>query len=220
VASELLPGVKEVSTDYANGYRYGMFLNADDFGSGYAGFHYGESPDCALSDQLRRNAAAQGWQDLRRMPGAPCDGWRAERDGFTATLTHRPHRSSLLVRQAAPGRFGAITLGCALLGAAAGAALFRLLTMRRVPASRLVGVLVTVALLPGAVLTWADLAVYRLTEPVWPLWRWLTPVVAPLLFVILLTGLIVIAWRQRPAPSLTGAKAAGQGSGPAGGSAD
>jgi hypothetical protein len=198
VASELLPGVEATSDNKVYGYRYGVFLDADDFGSGYTDFQYGEGPDCALSEQLRRNAAALGWQRLRRAPGPLCDGWRAERDGLTITLTHQPHWSSLSVRPSAPEGFRTASLLGTVLGAAAGAALFWLLARRRLPAPRLVGTVVTVALLPGAVLTWADLSAYRLAEPVWPIWRSLAPVVVTLSFVVLGVGLIVIAMRPRP----------------------
>ncbi|RLK25289.1 hypothetical protein DER29_3281 [Micromonospora sp. M71_S20] len=63
---------------------------------------------------------------------------------------------------------------------------------------RLVRTLVTVAMLPGAALTWADLFTDGLAEPVWPIWRALAPLLVPLWLVLLLAGLIVLAGRRRP----------------------
>ncbi|MDH6464884.1 hypothetical protein M2302_005085 [Micromonospora sp. A200] len=214
VAAELLPGAEPAGSTYVRGYRYGVFLAPDDFGSSRAEFWYGSRADCGLSDQLRRNAAAQGWQGLRRVPGDPCDGWQAEREGLTVTLTHRTSGSALSVAPAAPGGFLAATVIGTFLGAAAGAALFWLAARRRPPVPRLVGTLVTVALLPGVALTWADLFTDGLAEPVWPIWRSLAPLLVPLSFVLLLVGLIVLARRQRSTAPVTDARAGAQGASP------
>lgn len=204
VAEELLPGAEPTGSVIVRGYRYGEFLATDDLGGSHVDFQYGEGADCALSEQLRRTAATRGWQELRRVPGAPCDGWRAEREGLTATLTHRTYGSRLSIAPAAPDGFLAATVTGTLLGAAAGAALFWLLARRRPPVPRLVGTLVTVALLPGVALTWTDLAANRLAEPVWPIWRALAPLLVPLWLVLLLVGVIVLARRQtRPSPPPT-----------------
>ncbi|WBB65209.1 hypothetical protein [Micromonospora sp. WMMD812] len=221
VAAELLPGAEPTgSTMLHRAFRYGVFLATDDFGSAHANFHYGDGygvrADCALSDQLRRNAESRGWQDLHRVPGDPCDGWRAEADGLMVTLTHRATGSTLNVMPAAPDRFLTSTLTGTLLGAAAGTALFWLVARRRPPVPRLVRTLVTVALLPGAALTWADLFTYRFAEPVWPIWRSLGPLLVPLWLVLLLAGLIVLARRQKPNGLATETTAAVNGTSPSG----
>ncbi|MEV0878864.1 hypothetical protein AB0I85_13655 [Micromonospora echinofusca] len=61
---------------------------------------------------------------------------------------------------------------------------------------RLIGTLVTVALLPGVALTWRDLAADMLVEPVWPIWRSITPRLVPLWLVLLVVGPIVLARPQ------------------------
>lgn len=208
VAAELLPETEPVGGVFVRGYRYGVFLAADDFGSAHAEFHYGYRPDCTLSDQLRRNAASRGWVDLHRVPGEPCDGWRAEADGLLVTLTHRATGSVLRVAPAAPDRLLAVTLVGGLVGAAGGAALFWLVTWRRPPVPRLVRVLAVVALLPGAVLTWSDLLTDGLAEPVWPIWRSLAPLGVPLTLVLLLAAWIVLTRRQNPTGPATEAAAA------------
>lgn len=93
--------------------------------------------------------------------------------------------------------------GGTLLGVAAGAALFWVVARSRWPVPLVVGTLVTVALFPGAVFTWTDLAVHRLAEPVWPVWRGLAPVLVPLWLVLLLIGVIVLARRRDPAVPVT-----------------
>ncbi|MFI6266118.1 hypothetical protein [Micromonospora sp. NPDC051006] len=199
VAAELLPGAEPTGSNMlVRAFRYGVFLATDDFGSAHADFHYGDRADCALSDQLRHNAASRGWQNLHRVPGDPCDGWRAEADGLMVTLTHRATGSTLNVTPAAPDGFLASTLLGTLLGAAAGAALFWLVARQRPPVPWLVRTLVMVALLPGAALTWADLITDGLAEPVWPIWRSLAPLLVPLWLVLLLAGLIVLVRRSNP----------------------
>jgi hypothetical protein len=197
VATELLPEAKPPSSAFVRGYRYGIFLATDDFGSAHGEFHYDSGADCALSDELRRNAASRGWQGLRRVPGDLCDGWRAEADGLMLTFTQRGAWFVLRVAPAAPDGFLAATVLATLLGAATGAALFWMV-VRRPPVSRLVVTLVTVPLLPGAYLTLQDLFLDGLAEPVWPIWRSLAPVLVPLWLVLLLVGLIVLARRQDP----------------------
>ncbi|MEU9826537.1 hypothetical protein [Micromonospora chersina] len=206
VAAELLPGIEPVGAVFSvHGYRYGVFLAPDDFGSAHAEFHYGYRPDCTLSEQLRRNAVSRGWQDLHRVPGEACDGWRAEADGLLVTLTHRATGSTLRIAPAAPDRFLAVTLVGALLGAAAGAALFWLVARRRPPVRRLVRTLVVVALLPGTVLTWSDLLTDGFAEPVWPIWRSLAGLLLPLplvlLLVLLLAAWIVLTRTPKPTPA-------------------
>ncbi|WP_346536912.1 hypothetical protein [Micromonospora sp. DPT] len=214
VAAELLPGAEPAGSMFVRGYRYGVFLAPDDFGSGRAEFQYGNRADCTLSDQLRRNAAAQGWQGLRRVPGEPCDGWRAEREGLTVTLTHRASGSALSVAPAAPSGFLVATVIGTSLGAAAGATLFWLVARRRPPVPRLVGTLVTVALLPGVALTWTDLVTDGLAEPVWPIWRSLAPLLVPLSLVLVLVGLIVLTRRPSSTAPATDTRAGAQGVGP------
>ncbi|WP_199729066.1 hypothetical protein [Micromonospora sp. M71_S20] len=193
VATELLPETGRTGSSFVPGYRYGVFLAADDFGSAHAEFHYGDRADCALSDQLRHNAASSGWQGLGRVPGVPCDGWRAEREGLTITLKHQANGSVLSVAPAALDGFLTITLAGVLFGAATGAALFWLVARRPAPVPRLIGMLVTVALLPGVALTWRDLAADMLAEPVWPVWLSIAPRLAPLWLVLLVVGPIVLA---------------------------
>lgn len=202
IAAELLPETESTAAaSLVHGYRYGIFLAADDFGARRAEFWYGPRADCALSDQLRRNAASGGWQDLRRVSGDPCDGWRAEKDGLTATLTHRATGSALRIAPAAPDGFLAATVTVTLLGAAAGATLFWLVARRRRPLPVLVATLVGVGLFPGVALTWMDLATDGLAEPVWPIWRGLAPLQVPLALVVALVGVIVLAGgRKRTGP--------------------
>ncbi|MET7875931.1 hypothetical protein ABZS52_03270 [Micromonospora profundi] len=195
IAAELLPEAEPPASMFARGYRYGVILATDDFGSTYSEFQYGDRPDCQLSDQLLRNAATREWQGSRRIPDAPCDGWRAEREGLTATLTHHEYGSKLTIAPSAPDRYLAATVAGTLLGAAAGAALFWLVMRRRSPVPVLVGTLVTVGLLPGLTLTWADLA-DGLAEPVWPIWQSLAPLLVPLCLVLLLVGAVVLAKRR------------------------
>ncbi|MEV4661767.1 hypothetical protein AB0J85_07430 [Micromonospora echinofusca] len=199
VATELLPETGRASSSFVSGYlygRYGVFLAADEFGSARAEFRYGDRADCALSDHFRHNAASSGWQGLGRVPGVPCDGWRAEREGLTITLRHQANGSVLSVAPAAPDGFLATTLAGVLFGAATGAALFWLVARRPAPVPRLIGTLVTVALLPGVALTWRDLAADMLAEPVWPIWRSITPRLAPLWLVLLVVGPFVLARPQ------------------------
>ncbi|MDO3702043.1 hypothetical protein Q3W71_10180 [Micromonospora sp. C28SCA-DRY-2] len=215
VAAELLPEAEpNANTMVVRTYRYGVFLAADDLGSARADFHYRGRANCALSDQLRRNAASLGWQDLHRVPGDPCDGWRAEANGVMVTLTHRATWSTLSVVPAAPDRFLASALIGTLLGAAAGAALFWVVARRRPPVPWLVRTLVTVALLPGAALTWADLFPDGLAEPVWPAWWSLVPLLVPLWLALLLTGLFVLTRRPSPTGPATEATAAVHGTSP------
>ncbi|MFC4020961.1 hypothetical protein ACFOW4_23855 [Micromonospora sp. GCM10011542] len=201
VAAELLPEAEPTGSTSIRGYRYGVFLAPADYGSSRADFQYGYRVDCALSEQLRRNAQAQGWQGLRRVPGASCDGWQAERDGLRITLAHRAQGSVLKVEPAAPDGLLAATLTGTLLGAAAGAALVWLAARRRPPLPRLVGLLVTIALIPAVTLTWEDLFTDGLAEPVWPIWRSFAPVLVPLCLVLLLVGSIVGARRPSVAHS-------------------
>ncbi|MCI4062072.1 hypothetical protein MRQ36_05630 [Micromonospora sp. R77] len=212
-ATELLPAARPNGSVDVHAFRYGVFLAADDFGSRYTQFHYGDRADCTLSDQLRRNAEARGWPGRRGEPGDPCDGRRVEVDGLLVTLTHRPTGSTLHVTPAPPDGFLTITLTGTLLGAAAGAGLLWLAARRRPPVPRLVGTLVTVALLPGAALTWTDLATNGLVEPVWPIWRSFL-LLAPLCLVLLLTGLLVLTRRRQPTDSATDETAVAAAPGP------
>ncbi|MGN9813152.1 hypothetical protein ACTMSW_27825 [Micromonospora sp. BQ11] len=196
VAAELLPTVEPTgSSTNVRAARYGVLLATDDFGSGRIEFQYGERADCGLSDQLRRNATAQGWQGLRRVSAGPCDGWRAEKRGLTAMLTHRSTGSTLGLASAAPDGFLAATVTGTLIGAATGATLFGLLARRRPPVPLLAGTLATVGLLPGVVPTWWDLSTTGLAEPVWPIWPALAPLLVPLWLVFLLVGWIVASKR-------------------------
>lgn len=209
-AGELLPGVEPSGSTTVRGYRYGVFLAADDLGGNRAEFQYGDGPDCTLSERMRGAAETGGWRELRRVPGASCDGWRAERDGMTVTLTHPAYGSRLSITQSAPGGFRVATITGTLLGVAAGAVLFWAAARSRRPVPLVVGTLVTVGLFPAAVVTWADLAVHRLAEPVWPVWRGLAPVLVPFWLVLLLIGVIVLARRPDPAVPATDAVAAGR----------
>ncbi|WP_328421771.1 hypothetical protein OG470_06585 [Micromonospora sp. NBC_00389] len=208
MVAELHPGTESTSSMFAASYRAGIFLAEDDFGSTHGEVHYDPSADCALSDQLRRNAASLGWQDLRRVPGTPCDGLRAERDGVAITLTHRATGPMLRIAPAAPDGFLAATLTGTLLGAAAGAALFWLVARLRPPVPRLVGTLMTVSLLPGVALTWPDLFTDGLAEPVWPVWQAFAPLLVPLWLVLLLVVVIVYARRRNPSAPAVDARAA------------
>ena len=209
VAAGLLPGARSTGGSFMHAYRY-RFLAADDFGARRAEFWYGPRVDCALSDQLRRNAASAGWQGLRRVSGDPCDGWRAEKNGLTATLTHRASGSMLRISPSAPDGFLAATAIGTLLGAAAGATLFWLVARRRLPAPWLIGTVVTVGLFPGVALTWMDLATDGLAEPVWPIWPALVPLLVPVCLVILFVGVIVLAGPRKPTGPATEATAAGR----------
>ncbi|MFF0658664.1 MULTISPECIES: hypothetical protein [Micromonospora] len=202
-AGGLLPGVEPSGSMTMRGYRYGVFLAADDVGGSRVEFQYGDGADCTLSERMRRAAETGGWRELRLVPGASCDGWRAERDGMTVTLTHPAYGSRLSIEPSAPGGFRAATITGTLLGVAAGAALFWVVARSRWPVPLVVGTLVTVALFPGAVFTWTDLAVHRLAEPVWPVWRGFAPVLVPLWLVLLLVGVIVLARRRDPAVPVT-----------------
>ncbi|MEU5903956.1 hypothetical protein ABZ780_06230 [Micromonospora sp. NPDC047467] len=199
IAAELLPDAEVTGgVMIARGYRYGTFLADDDFGSIHAEFQYGDRANCPLSDQLRHNAAARGWQGLSRLPNAPCDGLRITRDGLTATLTHGTNGSRLSIAPSAPDGYLATTVAGTLLGAAAGAALFWLGVRRRRPVPILVVALVAVGLFPGVALTWSDLT-DGLAEPVWPIWPALAPVLVPMWLVVLLAGFIVFARRRNAA---------------------
>ncbi|MEV4694798.1 hypothetical protein AB0K27_27235 [Micromonospora echinospora] len=216
-AQELLPRTEPIGSITALGYRYGVALAPDDLGSSQVELQYGGGADCALSERLRVAAETRGWQEFRDVPGSPCDGWRAERDGMSLTLTHLAYGPRLSMEPAAPRGFLAATITGTLLGAAAGAALFWLLARRRPRVPRLVGVLVTVALLPGAAMTWTDLATDGLAEPVWPLWQSLAPVLVPASLVLLLVLVIVLAKRQKPAVPAADAKPAARAGSPGAG---
>ncbi len=204
VAAELLPDAVPYDSDrIVHGSRWDVNFAADDLGSGQVTFWYDDRGDCALTEQLRRNAATQGWQGLRRVPRYRC-GWRAERDGLTVTLTHSASGSRLTVAPAAPDKFLAVTVTGTLLGAAAGAALFWLVARRRPPVPLLVGTLVTVGLLPGVALTWAGLGMNMLTEPVWPIWPALAPLLVPLWLVLLPVGVYALPRRQNWTDPATG----------------
>ncbi|MET8117716.1 hypothetical protein [Micromonospora sp. NPDC005189] len=206
VAAELLPDAEPYdSNQIVHGIRWGVGVAADDLGSGQVNFSYLDRDDCALSERLQRNAAAQRWQGLRREPGYRCDGWRAERDGLTVTLDNFPSGSRLTVAPAPPDRFLAVTIGATVMGAAAGAVLFWLLARRRPPVPLLVGTLVTVGLLPGVALTWWGLDINRLTEPVWPVWPALAPLLLPLWLVLLAVGVFAVPRRQHRPEAGTGA---------------
>ncbi|WP_199729262.1 hypothetical protein [Micromonospora sp. M71_S20] len=210
VAAELLPDAVPYDSDrVVHGSRWGVNFAADDLGSGQVDFWYDSRADCALSEQLRRNAATQGWQGLRRKPSYPCDDWRAERDGLTVTLAHSASGSRLTVAPAVPDKFLAVTITGTLLGAAAGTALFWLLARRRPPVPLLVGTLVTVGLLPGVGLTWRVLDMNRLAEPVWPIWPALAPLLAPLWLVLLPVGVYALPRRQNRTDCATGSPGMG-----------
>ncbi|MGW3856439.1 hypothetical protein [Micromonospora arida] len=197
VMAQLLPGAVPVDSGrIVHGYRWGVHLAADDLGSGRASFWYDDGDDCGLSEQLRRNAGTQGWQGLGRVPGYLCDGWRAERDGLTVALDYSASGTELTIAPAAPGKFLASTVAGTLAGAAAGAALFGWLARRRRPVPLLVCTLVTVGLLPGAALTWTALGPGIVTEPVWPVWPALAPLLVPLWLVLLLVGVYAFPKRE------------------------
>ncbi|GGO17503.1 hypothetical protein [Micromonospora parathelypteridis] len=200
MAEQLLPGTEQPASTFARGNRYGTFLASDDFGSAYAEFHYRDSVDCAHSESLRRSAESLGWQGSDRVPGTRCDGWRAERDGMTATLTHETYGALLRIAPTAPDGLVAATLAATAVGAALGGALFWLAGRQRRPVPGLVGTLGTIVLLPGAALTWQDLLANGLAEPVWPIWRSFAPL--PLSLVLLLVAVIAyVKMRARTAPS-------------------
>ncbi|MEH0928418.1 hypothetical protein [Micromonospora sp. CPCC 205558] len=197
MAAELLPGTESVGSDLGHHYRYGVMV-PDDFGSAYARFHYSDTATCGHSELVQRNANALGWQGSHRVTGTPCDGWRAERDGLTATLTQVDGMAILSFTPAVPDGYVAVTLAATALGAAAGAALFWLVGRQRPPVPRLVGTLVTIVLLPGVVYTWLGLMAYGWSEPTWPVWRGLAPVLVPLALVLLCAGLIFYVGRREP----------------------
>lgn len=197
MAAELLPGAETVMSDVGHHYRYGV-MAPDDFGSAYARFHYSDTVACGHSESVQRNATALGWQGSHRVTGSPCDGWRAERDGLTATLTQADSMAILSFTPAVPDGYVAVTLAATVLGAAAGAALFWLVGRQRPPVPRLVGSLVTIVLLPGVVFTWQGLMAHGLAEPTWPVWRGLAPVWVPLALVLLLAGVIFYVGRREP----------------------
>ncbi|MEU5529424.1 hypothetical protein ABZ744_21065 [Micromonospora chersina] len=204
VAAELLPDAVPGNSDrVVHGSRWGVDFAADDLGSGQVNFWYDDTADCALSEQLRRNAPTQGWQRLRRVPGYACDDWRAERDGLAVALSHSAGASTLTVAPAAPTRFLAATITGTLLGAASGGALFGLLARRRPPVPLLVGALVTVGLLPGVAFTWAALD-KGFSEPVWPVWPALAPLLVPLWLVLLPVGVYALPWPQNRTDPTTG----------------
>ncbi len=203
IAAELLPdAVLGNSDQVVHGSRWGVDFAADDLGSGKVDFWYHDRADCALSEQLRRNAATHGWQSLRHVPSYPCDDWRAERDGLTVTLAHSASGSQLTVAPAAPNKFLAATITGILLGAAAGAVLFWLLARRRQPVPLLVGTLVTVGLLPGVAFTWAASA-KGFSEPVWPVWPALAPLLVPLWLVLLPVGVYALWPQNRTDPAIS-----------------
>ncbi|WP_433354078.1 hypothetical protein ACQPYV_26415 [Micromonospora saelicesensis] len=197
LTAQLLPGaVPGDSGRVVHGYRWGVSLADDDLGSGRTLFQYDDGDDCGLSEQLRRNAGTQGWQGLRRVPGYLCDGWRAERDGLTFTLDYSASGTELTIAPAAPGKFLPSTVAGTLVGAAAGAALFGWVARRRRPVPLLVCTLVTVGLLPGVALTWTVLGPGIVTEPVWPVWPALAPLLVPLWLVLLLVGVYAFPKRE------------------------
>jgi hypothetical protein len=195
VAAELLPDKEPSdSSKVMNGSRFDVELAADDLGSGRVNFWYDDDPaDCALAEQVRRNAANHGWQDLRPETDEWCDIWQAERDGLTLTLTHTLAGSRLAVAPAIPNKLIAITITITILGAGAGAALFRLVARQRPPVPLIIGTLVTAGLLPGVTFTWVILAGSPLTEPVWPVWPALAPLLVPLWLVLLPMGVYVLS---------------------------
>lgn len=197
MAAELLPGTEPVGSDLGHRSFYGA-LGRDDFGSAFTEYLYLDTATCAHSESVRRNATARGWQGSQRVTGTPCDGWRAERDGLTATLTQVDSTAILRFAPAAPDGYVTVTLAAAALGAAAGAVLFWLVGRRRPPVPRLVGTLVTIVLLPGVVPTWQGLMANGLTEPTWPIWPALAPVLVPLALVLLWAGVIFYAGRREP----------------------
>ncbi|MCG5473007.1 hypothetical protein LADH09A_000891 [Micromonospora sp. LAH09] len=192
LAAELLPGTEPSGLMTVNRRGY-VFLAPDDFGAGYAEFHYGAAADCAHVESGRRNARSSGWQGFHRVPGTPCDGWRAERDGLVVMLTPAGQAAKLTIRQAAPDGYLAMVLASAGLGAAVGATLFWLAERRRRPVPRLAATLATIILLPAAVPIWQDLFTYGLAEPVWPVWR----AHAPLLVTLALAAAGLIVYRSR-----------------------
>ncbi|MDG4841115.1 hypothetical protein O7631_31745 [Micromonospora sp. WMMD967] len=215
IAAELLPQAESAGMRFERGFGYGVFLAPDDFGSSRATFQYGiPRADCALSDQLRSNAAAKGWPTLHRVSGGPCDGWRTEADGLNVTLSHRDTVSTLTIAPAAPDGFLATALAGALLGATAGAALFWWVARRRPPVPRVTRTLLTVALLPGTLLTCQGLASHGLADPVWPLWRALAPLLWPLSLATVLAVLIIGVRRRRQPDTAAPSAVAPDGVGP------
>lgn len=197
LAEELLPGSRPSGSTIARGWRYGVFLADDDYGSGRTELSYGEGPDCGLTGLLRRTADSRGWRDGRAVPGRPCDGWQVERDGLLVTLTQHPTGTRLAVTAAPPAGFEVAVVGGTVLGALAGVGLFLLLTRtRRQP---LAAALVTVGLLPAAQYTWSDLLTDGLAAPIWPAWRALAPVLVPWLAIALVTAAVLARPASRPA---------------------
>nr|WP_084213087.1 hypothetical protein [Micromonospora purpureochromogenes] len=216
-AQELSPGTEPIGSMTGRGYRYGVEMAPDEVGGSQVDLQYGGGADCALSERLRAAAETRGWQEFRDVPGSRCDGWRAERDGMSLTVTHLADGPRLSMEPAAPRGFLAATITGTLLGAAAGAALFRLLARRQPRVPRLVGALVTVALLPGAAMTWLDLATDGLAEPVWPLWQSLAPVLVPALLVLLLVAGTFLAKRPKQAEPAADAEPAARVGSPSAG---
>ncbi|MFF5176953.1 hypothetical protein ACFY2Q_02845 [Micromonospora sp. NPDC000316] len=198
VAAELLPNASpHRSNRVVRGSRWDVRLAADDFGSGRVRFWY-DDDDCELSGQLRQNAETHGWHDVRQVPGYLCDGWRAEKDGLTVTLTRPLSGTELTVAPSAPNTFVAVTIAGALIGATAGAALFWLALRQRPPVPLVVVSLVTVGLLPGVAFTWSALAPRGLAEPLWPIWPALTPLLAPLWIVLMSLGAYALLTLRSP----------------------
>jgi hypothetical protein len=191
VAGKVLPNASPSNTDQVvPGSRWGVGFAADDVGSGRTTFWYTSADDCALSHQAGQNTAAQGWHDIRRTTGYLCDNWSASQNGLTITLKHSWSGVELVVGPEPPAGFTVLTIAGALLGAATGVVLFWLVARRRPPVPLLVGTLVTVGLLPGATVTW-DVLVYGpdlRTEPVWPVWPALAPLLVPLWLALLCLG--------------------------------
>ncbi|WP_435205496.1 hypothetical protein [Micromonospora sp. bgisy143] len=192
VAGKVLPDASPSDSDrVVRGSRWGVGFAADDVGSGRTTFSYTISDDCALSQQAGQSIAAQGWHDVRRTRGYLCDNWSATRNGLTVTLKHSWSGVDLVVGPEPPAGYTALTIAGALSGAATGAILFWLVARRRPPVPLLVGTLVTVGLLPGVALTWEVLVdgPDLRTEPVWPIWPALAPLLVPLWLVLLCLGL-------------------------------
>ncbi|WP_433536150.1 hypothetical protein ACQPZK_30380 [Micromonospora sp. CA-249363] len=191
VAGKVLPNASPSNTDQVvPGSRWGVGFAADDVGSGRTTFWYTSADDCALSKQAGHNIAAQGWHGISRTTGYLCDNWSATRDGVTVALEHSASGVQLDVGPEPPAGFTAFTIAGTLLGAATGVVLFWLVSRRQPPAPLLVGTLVTVGLLPGVTFTWnvlVDGPDLR-TEPVWPIWPALAPLLVPLWLALLCLG--------------------------------
>ena len=197
------PGPSRSANESVRGGVYGVPQAPDDFGSGHVRLVYGDHAGCAHSDEFERNATALGMQNLERVPGDHCDGWRGETGGLLVTFAQDATGPVLSFKSAPPDGFLAYTIIGTVLGAAAGAALFGLVQRWRTPVPELVQTLVTVGLLPGVLLIWAGLYGRGLNEPVWTLWQLIDWLLAPLWIILLVAGVTTYTVQRRRPGSTT-----------------